>query len=943
MGKNILILILIVLSGCAFGQTTDFTYSTGSNACLPVDIQFNQTSSGTPKGYLWDFGNGTKSNAANPVTTYSAAGSYSVRLITVYENSTAVKRRTVVIQPSITASFIYDRNFLCQPGTVNFTATTSGNLANFIWDFGDGTPSVTDNANNIAHSFSNFGEFTVTLKAVSNSGCEVTSSRLVKIVEPVISGSITTALLGCAPLSTNFDINVSLPPGSNISNYLWNFGDGASLATTTAQVNHNYTAVGSFSPSVTITTVEGCTSSFNFDSIATGRPPTNHNAYPIDTVYCGSDVPQFVSTANSANRYDWDFGGGSITSVTDTTVEHRYSNLGPKSITVTPYFNGCAGSPINFNINIIGVIARFTYANTCNDRKTFKFKNTSQGNMSTVNWSLGNQGYSNNVDTVSHTYPQFGVFGVKILVTDNITGCIDTFKTRIYTANPVLKNPDSSICINSDTHFTIGNNYTNPSVTYLWNVLGNEIGPNAEASPTILADSLGHFNNQVIISNGPQYCPDTAVLDHPITVRGPKLDFTMPASICLNDSLAVVNLSAPYQPADSIKIWYWNFGLVANNDFSYQPSPYSYSNPKIYNVKLTAIDIYGCKDTLVKRVNVRPMPFLWIIPKSDTLCEGQSSTLVGYTSDNILWSSSNSSLASGYCNNCDTTAVRPVLTTSFYATATNSFNCTATDSAIVKVFNPFTASSPTPDTAVCAGLKVPFTVAPEHKVVTWSPAASLNNSNIYNPVASPDQTTIYTASLSDSAGCFTSSTDIKVTVKSKPEISAGPDKVYPYNSTFSFAPTYSANIRTWLWSPSDSLTCSSCPAPSGIAASTKTYVLRATTDSGCVATDNVTIFVECKGANLLMPAAFTPNYDKLNDLYHPITRGIKSIVRFSIYNRQGQLVYEARNYIPNKNDIGWDGKFRNQQQGPSAYVYIIEAICDIGQTIFSKGSFLLVR
>ena len=92
-----------------------------------------------------------------------------------------------------------------------------------------------------------------------------------------------------------------------------------------------------------------------------------------------------------------------------------------------------------------------------------------------------------------------------------------------------------------------------------------------------------------------------------------------------------------------------------------------------------------------------------------------------------------------------------------------------------------------------------------------------------------------------------------------------------------------------------------------------------------------------------MPAAFTPNNDNLNDLYHPITRGIKNIVRFSIYNRQGQLVYEARNYLPNKKDIGWDGKFRSQQQGPAAYVYIVEAVCDIGQTIFSKGSFLLVR
>ena len=431
---------------------------------------------------------------------------------------------------------------------------------------------------------------------------------------------------------------------------------------TSSLISHNYTQAGSFSPSVIVTTAEGCTNIFKFDSLFFGTPPTNHNAYPVDTVYCGSETPQFVSHATNANRYDWDFtGGGNITSVTDTLVEHRYTNLGMKHIIVTPVYNGCPGTPINFQVNIIGVIAKFTYANTCEDRKTFLFDNTSQGNISTIHWSLGNQAYSTHMDTVSHTYPQSGVFGVKLLITDNITGCVDSFKTRIYTANPVLKNDDRSICINTDTHFSIANNYSNPSITYLWNLLGTGIGPTPDPAPVMHADSLGYFNSQAILNNGPQYCPDTIQLDHIITVRGPQLDFTMPSSICLNTSLNVVNHSHAFQPADTVSVWYWNFGRVASNDTIFQPAPYTYTNPKIYNVKLTARDITGCSDTLVKKLYVRPMPFIWIIPKLDTLCEGQSTTLVGYTSDDILWTPGNAN----FCTNCDTTTMSPTLTTKY--------------------------------------------------------------------------------------------------------------------------------------------------------------------------------------------------------------------------------------------------------------------------------------
>jgi len=110
-----------------------------------------------------------------------------------------------------------------------------------------------------------------------------------------------------------------------------------------------------------------------------------------------------------------------------------------------------------------------------------------------------------------------------------------------------------------------------------------------------------------------------------------------------------------------------------------------------------------------------------------------------------------------------------------------------------------------------------------------------------------------------------------------------------------------------------------------------------------VAQDSVTIFVECKDAYLLIPNAFTPNGDNLNDYFYPLTRGIKSIVRFSIYDRMGNLVYEAKNFPPNDKTYGWNGRINGADQSTAVFVYYMEAVCDLGEKLYKRGSVVLIR
>lgn len=59
--------------------TADFT-ATGTTGELLLEVAFQNTSSGVISSYLWDFGDGTTSTAANPTHIYDEVGTYTVSL-----------------------------------------------------------------------------------------------------------------------------------------------------------------------------------------------------------------------------------------------------------------------------------------------------------------------------------------------------------------------------------------------------------------------------------------------------------------------------------------------------------------------------------------------------------------------------------------------------------------------------------------------------------------------------------------------------------------------------------------------------------------------------------------------------------------------------------------------------------------------------------------------
>jgi gliding motility-associated-like protein len=939
MKKLLFLLTTIVLSTYCVAQTSNFTYQSASGLfCSPVTINFTQTCTGNPIAFSWSFGNGQVSNAANPSINFTA-GTFVVKLTAVFATEAITSQQTIVVNPAVTASLTANKNYICIPGAINFTAFSSNAIASYEWAFGDGGLATTTTPTT-THSYATFGNFTASVKTIAATGCFATVPYTIDVKKPPITASVAPTG-GCIPTIANFSASANLPIGDNITNFSWDFGDGSPISNTALGTNtHPYTAVGSYLPTVSITTSGGCSNTYTYPAVAYGIPPTGLVANSDKLIYCGSETPQFFASATNANAYRWDFGDGTIITIPGNTTSHNYLTLGVKNITVTPLFNGCAGASQPLSITIVGIITEFAYSNTCANKNTFSFTNTTQGNQSTIVWDFGDLSPISNATNPTHTYPPNGNYTTTLTVTDNVTGCSDTYSAIIYTATPTLTNPDLSICKYSTTTFTINSNYTNLGLNYAWNVLGQIIGPSTANPYALQANTLGTYaTNFVAINNGPQYCIDTVFLNHGIVVKGPDISFTMPTAICLSDTLKMINTSTPFLATDNFTTTYWNYGITAANDTTFIPTPTKYITAGNYNVKFVAIDVNGCKDSLTKLLTVNPLPFLRIIPRSDTLCEGSSQQLIAFHTDNILWSPP----ANLSCTACDTTYANPNASTKYFATASNTFGCSVIDSTSITVIKNFTASAVATPIFICLNDSTTINVLPPNKVITWSPTTNITNATIYSPTVFPKISTTYTATLTDSVGCFTKTVPIQVNIKTLPKVDAGPDKFYPFNAPFTISPLYSPNVIRYEWSPLGTLDCITCPVVNGKALEKQTYFIKVTSDSNCVSTDSITIYVDCKDANIHMPTAFTPNDDNINDTYYPLTRGIQNIKKFVIFNREGKIVFSKSNFLPNIKTLGWDGKFNGTKQKMDSYVYILEATCDTGRDVGLNGMVTLIR
>ena len=930
----------------AKAQTVDFNYSTANGLyCAPQTVTFTQNCTGSPIGFIWNFGNGQSGVNAVENITYTVPGTYIVKLTAIYQNSAITSAKTIVINPTPAISLSANKNYLCQPGTVVLTATGSAFIINYEWDFGDGSPLVTTASNSINHNYITYNSFNAKVKAITANGCTATSNYNINVARFAISGTVAPAS-GCIPSNSLLSVSTNLPAGDATQNFTWNFGDGNPIVnTTTNSINHLYNITTPITTAnVSITTVQGCTNQYTFAPFAYGTPPFGTDAKTVTgrSTFCGSETILFYAKATNANAYTWDFNDGTVTTINDTLISHKFLSLGNKQIIVTPYFNGCAGVKDTVNIVIEGVIAGFSISNTCTNKNTFSFTNSSLGNVDHFEWSFSDAPLvidSTNYNT-THTFPVTGTYSSKLFLIDSITGCRDSLTQTLFTAIPTFTRSQTPVCKDSLIVYRVSSSYpAGNGFTYEFHVNGGVVNNNGDSVLNFLPTVFGDFTEYVVIKdNNNATCNDSLFLPGQTRVRGPVVAFAAAARVCADTSLRFTNNSYPFFPADSILTWKWDFGDTKTDSVK-NPAPHLYGATGNFSISLTATDINGCKQRFVRSVAIVPYPRISVFPAIDTICQKDTAILTAFTVDSLLWSPATNI----NCITCDTVKVYPNSTTMYIARAINSDGCKSYDTALVKVYEPFNLQVFPADTIICTGQTIRYNLNTSG-ITLWTPSSFLSNNKIKNPVAKPDSAITYTVIVADSVGCFADTAFAIVRLYPSPKVNAGPDKILSYAAPYTITPVYSSDITSYLWSPPGNLSCTNCANPAGVALQKEIYRIEVANNFGCKKADTITIFVNCLQANLLMPTAFTPNSDGNNDYFYPITRGYRMVKSFLVYNRLGNKVFERTNFLPNIPSLGWDGRIKSSQNGATeVFTWFMEAECDLGRMNTSMGTVILIR
>lgn len=245
--------------------------------------------------------------------------------------------------------------------------------------------------------------------------------------------------------------------------------------------------------------------------------------------------------------------------------------------------------------------------------------------------------------------------------------------------------------------------------------------------------------------------------------------------------------------------------------------------------------------------------------------------------------------------------------------------------------------SVSPDTSVCMGSAVNL-LATGGDSYEWLNTAEIPSSALASATVTPQQNTSYRVVIRNNT-CHINDT-LTSTVKVNPLPVVSISKSNDINCSFNAARLSASGAATYQWLPVTGLSDPGIADPVvNIQQSTK-YYLTATSNAGCVRKDSVEVLVTSLSntlENYLVPTAFTPNGDGVNDCFGIKQWGNLTNISFSIYNRWGERIFYS-----NTTARCWDGRYKSIPQASGTYVYHItfQSFCG---AVDRKGTVVLIR
>ncbi len=644
----------------------------------------------------------------------------------------------------------------------NNTTIQSGNVQNWLWDFGDNESSASKNP---SHRYSNQGNYHARLTAFSNKGC-------------VDSASKTVSVYGLPDVNFTFE-NVCLFSEMNFTNtstiiggttYIWNFGDGSPV-TSAINTSHNYAEPGNYKVTLkAISSLGGVDSIVKTVSVFQRSSPN----FEVENICEGTTAAFANHTTPTAISitYFWDFGNGQTDVRTDPSVE--YANSGSYLVKMkATTSNGCIDSISKIVEVYPQPVADFSVENVPY-RQASVFVNESSimpYSKLSYHWEFGDGKASDTINPV-YIYEAPAVYPVVLTATSEY-GCSNSIgkQTTIF-ALPVAKFSFKNVCDGDSMVYINESTIPSGNLTFEWEF--GDGNSSIKEAPSHLYQNPGSYTTRLICisNNGAR---DTVfntvqVFDLPVA----EFNFN---EACDGYTTNFENISS-VNNGQLVSIL-WDFGDGTN---SVQKNPTKdYLNSAEYNVELEVISSNGCAQSVTKKVIVHPNP-ISDFSVSDVCFGGTTEFINSSSIDNTLrpydlfytWEFGDGS--GSVLNEPSYKYQNPEVYRAQLVVNSN-VNCYDTLVRYVEVFS-LPEANAGEDTTATKGFPILLN-ASGGVFYEWSPETGLSDISIPDPEARPMETTDYTVRVTDENKCVNYDT---LTVFVKDEMRILPSNILTPNN-----------------------------------------------------------------------------------------------------------------------------------------------------------------
>lgn len=581
------------------------------NVCTDTLFTFTDVSTidtGQIVSWAWDFG-----DASLPVqtqhTTHSFAnpGFYNVTLLAVSDSGCpAYLTQQAYAAPLPVVDFT--PTDVCVGNTSSFsdlTTVSAGTVEGWQWDFGDQTGSSV--LQNPVYTYADTGTYNVTLVATTDSVCRDTLTQTVTVHPSPIAGFTNDTV--CAQLAMSFTDTSTVIAGSIVS-WNWTFGDGST--STDQHPTHVYSLGGQYTVSLTVESDLGCIDTYDKTIIVYPKPYANFTAFAA----CQNEENTFtdmslVATGSQVTNWNWDFGDPAAGTSTNQFPTYVYDTSGVYTVTLIVETNfGCLDTSTSTSEVYDLPVSDFTFNDVCKYNPAI-YTNTSTialgSSIISYNWDFGNGVYSGNQNPVGQQYAAPGLYDVTLITRSN-NGCGDTLvqTIEIFPVPQALFTFDS-VCFPLANSFTDLSSVTGNYQVDTWNwKFGDGTTPSTLQHPTHQYENWGDYYTTLTVTTDAGCTNDTTL--GPVRVHPkPMADFSNELANCLHDTTTFLSLSSVENaPNDELVLWNWNFDDGSTSTL--QDTAHVFADYGFYNVALAVQTNHGCQDTVVRAVEIYPLP-----------------------------------------------------------------------------------------------------------------------------------------------------------------------------------------------------------------------------------------------------------------------------------------------------------------------------------------------